>query len=143
VKKYFSRFSSKKAFLDANLRPSTIQKLYDGVKYAGRGGMLWTEVKLILLHKNCPDNIRNYYAKNSVWYIRLVAMLNKHSWRKYALDAVYTDPKSTVRSAAIRRLWYEKVWTEKMILQRVRRDTLVQGYFKSLLSDVEATSAAE
>lgn len=126
---YFGKYTSKKAFFDANLRESTIRKLYDGVKRPGRAGLRWFEIKLILLHKNCPADLRARYAKSPVWYVRLVARLNKYSWKDYAVDTALSDPKSTVRAAAIKRLHYEGQYSDNDVLESLKADTRIRNYF--------------
>jgi len=139
--KYFNRFSSKKEFFNTNLRESTIRKFHNQVKARGHREMQWDRVKLILLHKNCPEDITRRYSIHPLWYVRLVAMLNKNTWREYADYAARLDFKSTVRAAAIRRLWYEGVWSEEKVKEQVKKDIRVQRYFRSLLKGPESVQA--
>lgn len=91
----------------------------------------WKDIKPLIMHKDCPDYVRQPFTKSDKWFIRLTAMLNKYSWKKYAVEAL-NDVKSTVRAAAIKRLLYnenESPKTRKELLTMVVNDKMLHSYF--------------
>lgn len=65
----------------------------------------WEDVKLILLHKNCPQKIRERYINSSVWWKRIPALLCKHVRHKYWHRAV-KDSHRFVRKCAYNGHYY-------------------------------------
>lgn len=124
--KYFGKFTSKKAFLRANLRPSTLRR------YMAASRSDWVAQSLILRHRNTPVDIVDRYARHNLWYVRIVAMLSQSRWRRY-IDRALADKKSTVRFCAYRRAEFESYMPLATLTSAVISDKNLRGYRFMLL----------
>lgn len=124
--------TKKKDYLAADIPPEKLQAWYDELKpyekatrlLGDRGPHLytWHQIKLILLHKNCPKDIREHYASHPIWWKRIPALLCKHV-RKENWERAINDPHRFVRKCAYNSCdWLP----EKDLLDIVRKDKQAQ-----------------
>ena len=89
----------------------------------------WDATKMVLKHRNCPEDLREHYAQSPRWYERLVAMLAAPArathWRR-ALG----DSKSTVRAAAVRAALHEEYIPDEQLNRLIMNDEAIHGYFR-------------
>lgn len=121
-------FRSRAEFYRTPLKPSFFIEHLAGLEFETYG---WAVIKPLILHQDCPEFLREPYMAHPLWYVRLTAMLNKFSWRKYAVRAT-KDPKSTVRAAAYKRL-LENIGESPIkaldLLAQIEEDKRTHNYF--------------
>jgi hypothetical protein len=63
----------------------------------------WPIKKSVLLHPGCPIEIRDRFAKDPIWYVRLVAIFATKAPEGY-IDKAAADPDKRVQNAYARYL---------------------------------------
>ena len=125
----YLEFRSRAEFFRTPLKPSWFDHNYLMIVQENKDD--WSRIKPLILHQDCPDRIKHFYTMHPKWYIRLTAMLNKFSWRKYVVQAT-NDEKSTVRAAAYRRL-LENIGESPIkaldLLKKMEEDKRTHNYF--------------
>lgn len=64
----------------------------------------WDVQKAVLKHKECPDDIRERFANDALWYKRLVAKCATVASPRFAA-MIPTDPDKRVRDCADANHW--------------------------------------
>lgn len=127
----YLNFRSRAEFYRTDLAPEFFDQQMAGLEETKWDKYSWGQIKPLILHKDCPERFVAQYVDSDLWYIRLTAMLNKHSWKKYARKAI-SDKKSTVRAAAYRRIMTnidQSPIGKPELLEIMAKDTRTHNYF--------------